>query len=400
MTEKIYKTVCQYNSAPVSDEDMAKLLDIAGGYQKIKAYVYQRYGGIAGLPKLSPGYEIQNEMTASDFKRETRIPSVYFYLAIFDAVGDIRGRWALTKNKIRGLIGENKTFTEEEKHYLRFLLKIDKAFAGAIKQKVPSEWGLPEKILRRYDMLAGQIGEDDVKRLHRYLCRQVRRYYKRPQAEAADGFYLSKSVCRYGNHGIYISTVESRKRVFIPLTDGNAYKSQSYLKLYPSEHRIRLQVPVKVMVHRHPEYRNQVEVRFGSLVMLVTYEGCQYGERFGLYKRELADITAGQGIRTDAVGERGGEGKKYRARLSRAKEHLRSYINMELNRFLREEKPETVYLPKLSPPEKAGSKKARVGSGKGHIGGVECSVDVYYNRYVRERLLQKCREHSVRTIKI
>jgi len=400
MPKEIYKTVCQYNSAPISADDMTKLLDIAKDYQKVKTYVYQRYGSISGLPKLSPGYEIQNEMTASGFKGETGIPSVYFYLAIFDALSDIRGRWTVTKNKIRRLAGENKTFTEEEKHYLRFLLKTDKAFAGAIIQESPSEWGLPEKILRRYDELARQIGKDNVKRLHRYLCRQVRRQYRRPQARAADGFSLSKSICRYADHGVYISTKESRKRVFIPLTDGNRYKSQSYLKLYPKEHRLELRVPVKVTVHRHPEYRNHVGVRLGDYVMLVTHEGHQYGECFGIYKEEIAAITTGQDFNAGAAENKSREGKKYHARLSRAREHLKSYVNMELNRFLREERPEEIYLPKIPPLEEFENRKDKAGSAKGHIGVVECPVDAYYNRYVCKRLLQKCREHSVRTIRI
>jgi len=400
MPETICKTVCQYNRVPVPAEDMKKLLEIAEDYRKVKAYVYQRYGSISGLPKLYPGYEIQNEMTASGFKGETGIPSVYFYLAIFDALSDIRGRWTVTKNKIRRLAGENKTFTEEEKHYLRFLLKTDKAFAGVIIQESPSQWGLPEKILRRYDELAGQIGEDNIKHLHRYLCRQVRKYHARPQAGAADGFSLSKSVCRYGDHGIYISTKESRKRVFIPLTDGNEYKRQSYIKLYPEESRLVLRVPVKIAVHRHQEYRNHVGVRLGDYVMLITHEGHQYGERFGIYKGEIADIIMSQQLKTGAVEKKSGERKKYHARLSRAREHLKSYVNMELNRFLREEKPEEIYLPKIPLPEKVGKRKREAGSRKGYADIAECPENTYYNRYVRERLLQKCREHSVRMIKI
>ena len=85
----ICKTVCQYSKSPVSDSDMRKLLDIAKDYRAVKNYVYQRYGSISSLPKLYPGYTIQNEMTASGLRAELGIPSVYFYLAVFDALGEI-----------------------------------------------------------------------------------------------------------------------------------------------------------------------------------------------------------------------------------------------------------------------------------------------------------------------
>lgn len=382
MPKTVCKTVCQYNSAPVSAGNMEKLLEIARDYRKVKAYVYQRYGSVSGLCKLYPGYEIQNEMTASGFRGEVGIPSVYFYLAVFDALSNIRGQWTTVKGKIRKHVGENEAFTAEEKHYLRFVLKADKVFAGLLVQKPSAEWGVNETILRRYNELKTTLTEQqtetektDVKRLDRYLRRQVRRYYIKPHVGAADGFSLSKSTCRYGDHGIYISTKEKRKRVFIPLTDGNTYKSQLYLKLYPPEKRIELRVPVKVRVHLHPDYNNHVGIRFGSLVMLVTQEGHLYGERFGIYRKELADIAGEPGQDNDK--SKNASGKKYHAKLSRARERFHSYVNMELNRFLREEKPAAVYFIQHSLLGKS----------------------IFTDDYVRDRLVQKCLEHSVRIIK-
>ncbi|MCI8599210.1 MAG: hypothetical protein HFJ10_12365 [Lachnospiraceae bacterium] len=49
---------------------MQKLQAIAEDYKAVKNYVYTRFGGVASLPKLYPGYIIQNEMAKSDL-RET-----------------------------------------------------------------------------------------------------------------------------------------------------------------------------------------------------------------------------------------------------------------------------------------------------------------------------------------
>ena len=48
-SEKICKTIHQYNKEPISAEDMHKLLEVAGDYKKVKNYVYTRFGGIASL---------------------------------------------------------------------------------------------------------------------------------------------------------------------------------------------------------------------------------------------------------------------------------------------------------------------------------------------------------------
>ena len=99
-SSKLCKTIHQYSKEPLSQEDMQKLCEIAEDYCKVKNYVYQRYGGIRSLSKLYPGYTIQNEMTESGLRGELGLPSVYFYLAIFDALGDIKTQWTKTKTAV------------------------------------------------------------------------------------------------------------------------------------------------------------------------------------------------------------------------------------------------------------------------------------------------------------
>ncbi len=133
--DKVCKTVRQYNREPIPPEDMAKLQEIADDYSRVMNYVYDRFGGIGSLSKLYPGYTVQNEMTAANLRKALRLPSVYFYLAIFDALGDIKGQWIQTKSKVRQLIGANDNFTPEEKHYLRFVLKVNNAFTAILNQQ-------------------------------------------------------------------------------------------------------------------------------------------------------------------------------------------------------------------------------------------------------------------------
>ena len=103
---------------------MQKLLEIAEDYREVKNYVYARYGGIGSLSKIYPGYTVQNEMTASGLRERLNMPSVYFYLAVFDALGDIKSQWTKIKSRILKLVNKNEGFTPEEKHYIRFLLKV------------------------------------------------------------------------------------------------------------------------------------------------------------------------------------------------------------------------------------------------------------------------------------
>lgn len=108
-SEAVCKIVCQHSKGTIRTEDMEKLREIALDCRKVKNYVYDRFGGIGSLSKLYPGYTIQNEMTASGLRSELDLPSVYFYLAVFDALGDIKSQWTRTKSKVLGLVGKTRT---------------------------------------------------------------------------------------------------------------------------------------------------------------------------------------------------------------------------------------------------------------------------------------------------
>lgn len=381
--DKVCKTIHQYSRGPILAADMEKLQEIALDQQKVKNLVYTRYGGIGSLSKLYPGYTIQNEMTKSGLRERMGMPAVYFYLAIFDALGDIRGQWSRTKKKVLDSVNRSGSFSDEEKHYLRYLLKVGNAFEAAVNQR-PIK--LPGSMQKTYQGLAAAV---DVERLHRYLCRQVRRYHVKQHTDRADGFILSDRAYRYGDHGIYVSIKEKYKRVFIPLTDNNQYRRQIYLKLFPGEGRIQIDVPVDVKVQKHTDHVDQVGIALGMHTMLTTDSGGRYGEDLGELQAGYADwIRVQTKIHNRERGNNRGR-KKYEAKKERMTERLHSYINHELNRFIQTEKPAVIYMAKLPKPGKGGMSRK-----------INHSVSMWQRGYIRRRLEQKCREHAVELVEV
>jgi len=379
----ICKTVHQYNQNRISREDMVKLQEIAEDYRKVKNYVYRHYGGITGLSKIYPGYTVQNEMTAAGLREELGLPSVYFYLAVFDALGDIKAQWTRTKSMILKRINQNDGLTPEEKHFLRFLLKVNNGFDAVLNRKVVR---LRQDLQEKYDHLASVI---EAKKLENYVRRQVRSLHVRLNSDTADGFSLAERAYRYQDHGIYITMKEKRKRIFVSLTDNNQYRRQLYIKLFPEEGNIEIKAPVHVAVKKHRDYTARVGVAVGMSAMFVTDEGHIYGEKLGEYQKEMAEWIRDQAAKHRADREAEPGRKKYMAKKRRLNERLHSYINMELNRFLKTEKPEIVYIPKLPGPGKHGGNKA-----------INHSVTLWQRGYIRKRLEQKCGEQSIRIVEV
>lgn len=381
--ETIIKTTCQYNKAPISDEDMIKLEEIAMDCNKVRNYVYQRFGGIGGLAKLYPGYTVQNEMTGCGLRAQLGLPSVYFNLAVFDALADIKSQWTKTKSDIAAQIGRNTTLSEEEKHYLRFLLKVNNAFTAVLNRRPVL---LRDDLQKTYEQLANTV---DTVKMERYLCRQVRKYHVKLHSNDVMGFSISERAYRYDDHGIYFTMKEKRKRIFVPLTDNCQYRRQLYVKLLPGKKSLEIKVPIDVRVRKHTDYMQQIGISVGMYTMFVTDEGHTYGEQFGEYQMRYAAWVREQNANYNRNRGSGSERKKYYAKKRRMEEQLHSYINMEMNRFLRTEKPEIIYVPKL-PPAKSGGK----------VKEINYSVTMWQRGYIRKRLLQKCGEHSVKVVEV
>jgi len=400
-SQKRSETACriirQYNREPISDEDMKKLQEIADDYRRVKNYVYTRYGGIGSLSKLYPGYTVQNEMTNSGLRAKLAMPSVYFYRAVFDALGDIKSQWARTKSKLLKLIARNENLNAQEKHYLRFLLKANNAFDAVLNQK-PIE--LPQEMQDKYEELAVEI---DLEKLHRYLNRQVRKYHVRMMhTDKADGFYITEKAYRYGEsqngcesnfhtkrHGIYIATKENRKRVFIPLTDENAYTKQLYIRLLPESNGIEIHIPIAIKTKTHWDYTNEIGLSVGILCMLSTHEGNVYGAQFGALHQEWVEYMSMAAGTYRREKENNAGRKKYLARKAKLDAKIESYVNREINRMIQTEKPKIIYLPKLP-----------ANSSAGHNRKINYSVGIWRKGLIRERLQQKCLEHSVQLVEV
>ena len=379
----ICKTVRQYNSEPIPEADMRKLQEIAKDYRTVKNYVYQRYGGIKSLSKLYPCYTVQNEMTASGLRASLGLPSVYFYLAVFDALGDIKNQWTQTKSRIEKCIRENENLTPEDRHYLRFVMKQSDCFEAILLEReirLSEAW---EKTFRNV-----RTGVDE-NRLNRYLCRQVRRHLKKIHTDTADGFSVSEKAYRYDDHGIYLAIKEKRKRIFIPLTDNNRYTKQLYIRIFPEDGKIVIHAPVEINVRQHEDYHKEIGLAVGLRTMFVTDGGSIYGEKYSDYQYALSEYVREGNIRYRRNREKNPGRKKYMAGRERLEEALHTYINAEINRMLRIEKPAAIYVPKLPQSSRAGVNKK-----------INSSVNMWQKGYVRKRLAQKCKEQSVALIEV
>lgn len=385
----ITKTIWQY-SETLPEETMLFLKGIASDYCKVKNYVYGRYAGIKNLNRLISVYDILNQMRHCGLREQLNLPVVYYELAIAEAVADIKSRWGTVRNRINDLISQNENLTNEERMYLRTVLKINRTYAAVLNRQA-------------YEMPKNVEGmELDIKRLNNLLCRLTRRHLTALETDNTSSFRISPNGYSYKQGAISIVCRIPRKRISIPLRDNRRFDRQ--IQIHIKENYAALAIPIEVKKKVHKDYTGTVYVHIGSRDMFTLSNGNIYGaalenltnpetERLAKKNREryrmytVCEKSAGEGNCRKAENIRENNLGKYKYDRQKQKEKGRTttYINAEINRMFRVEKPEKIVISR--PVTK---NKTRI-----YVKSVNRQQTRSFNGYIRERLAYKCRVHSI-----
>ncbi|MCM1183202.1 MAG: transposase [Roseburia sp.] len=385
----IIKTIWQY-SEPLPQETMAFLRGIASDYGKVKNYVYGKYSGIKSLDSLTPVYGILNEMRYCGLREQLNLPAVYYELAIADAVADIKSGWGILKKRIGTCITANENLSADDRLYLRTVLKLNGVYALILNRQ-------------EYEMPRNVAGLDiDTQRLNNLLRRLTRKYLVQPQTGGTDSFRISPNGYSYKEGILRIACRTPRKRVAIPLKDGRSFDRQ--LRIQINADSVAIAVPIAAKIKRHEDYINTVYAHIGYKDMLTLSNGNIYGEnlcdivtpeterlakknqeRFRMYAVYEQNAKTGNLKKAGAIEANNLGRRKYDRQKEKEQIRTKDFINAEMNRMIKMEKPERIVIAR--PVIKKGTRHRSK------------SVNRWQTRsfygYVRERLAYKCGVNSI-----
>lgn len=388
------KTIWQYTEE-LPKESIEFLQGIAVDCGKVKAGVYQRYSGVKSLRKLSSTFDIMTQMRHCGLREQLNLPSVYYELAVRDAVTDIKGMWSVLKNKIRTLITANENFSPDDRMYLRTVLKLDNVYAAILNYE---DYQAPEKVK---DL------ELDLGRLNNYLRRLTRKYLGKPVAGTANAFCISPQGYSYKNRCLYLTSRERRKRVKLPLRDEKTSNRQ--IRICLKENCAAIAIPVEIKKQRHKSYKNTLYIHLGYKNMCTLSTGSIYGSELGSLSSAKSERLMKKNRERNHVKRfyhdslaLGNEKKaihiaannlgtfKYDNQKKKERARIETYINTEINRMLETEKPERIVITKpitrnkTKFPSKTANRK----------------LTESFCGYVRKRLTEKCAVHSIELVEV
>jgi hypothetical protein len=388
------KIVWQY-SEPLPEETMTFLRGIAEDCCKVKNYVYERYSGVKNLNSLTPVYTILNEMRYCGLREQLNLPAVYYELAIADAVTNIKCSWGMVKNKVGEKITANENLSDNDRIYLRTVLKMGSVYAAVLNRQ-------------SYEMPKNAAGLDiDVKRLNNLLCRLTRRYLTQPKTDSVSSFRISPNGYSYKDGAMRIVCRVPRKRISIPLKDGRTFDRQ--IQVHIKDNFVALAVPIEAKIKKHQDYTNTVYIHIGNQDMFTLSNEHVYGaslseltnpeterlakknqERHRIYTAYRQHAESGNRHKTENIEANNLGRRKYDSQKEKEKRRTTNFINTEMNRMFRTEKPARIVITK--PVTKNKSKLySKSGNRK---------LTRNFRGYIRDRLTYKCQVNAVELVEL
>lgn len=388
------KIVWQY-SEPLPEETMVFLREIAEDCCKVKNYVYERYSGVKNLNSLTPVYTILNEMRYCGLREQLNLPTVYYELAIADAVTNIKSSWSIVKNKVGEKITANENLSDNDRIYLRTVLKMGSVYAAVLNRQ-------------EYEMPRNATGLDiDVKRLNNLLCRLTRRTLTQPKTDNISSFRISPNGYSYKDGAIRIVCRVPRKRISIPLKDKRTFDRQ--IQVHIKDNFVALAVPIEAKVKKHQDYTNTVYIHIGNQDMFTLSNEHVYGtslseliypeterlakknqERHRVYTAYRQNAENGNRQKTENIEANNLGRHKYDSQKEKEKRRTTNFINTEMNRMFRTEKPARIVITK--PVTK---NKTKLYSKSGNR-----KLTRNFRGYIRERLIYKCQVNAVELVEL
>ena len=387
----IPRTVKQH-SFPINNKDFEEIKLIAKRYRDVKNYVYSRYSGVHSLLILK-NYKkvIRDDWVQTKFAQQWNLPARYWKLALDEAISTINSLWSNAKNAVKKALRNNPNITDDEKHYIYYILKADELLHAIL---IRGDFKKPKTI-------------SGLKIREKYIHNLIRRYIRKykgsiPYSHKETVFMMDAPMYKYiaeaDSFFIEIASSKPRKRIKLALTEPNRYGGN--IRMVMKDHEIELHHLVKTKQKTIWKEKKEIGIDKGYRTLIATSTGHLYGEKLNeLLNKETERLNKKNTVRNQywALAKKyESEGnfekaqniwknnfgkKKYNRNKAKHDATAKSLINFALNQFYFSERPSTIVSEDLS----------FVSWNDKFPKNVKRKLSRWIKGYVRERIEFKCK---------
>jgi transposase len=339
-----------------TQKKLDQLYKIARRYADVRNEVWRRYGSVSSLRKIDHPREVRDEWIETGKGSQFGLQARGWKMALDEAFGILRSLWSNAKTKVRQRLARRKDFSDPEKHYGFYLLKVDELLHKVL---VGEKFDLPEKFRDK--------GIDRAK-VHKYISSRLRKYKgRKPIQKRARAFSLDENMYdlyedEEGRLWLGVMSLTPRERTHLLLSSQARFSGNIRIVLRGRKVEIHY-TEKEVCPDPKPESQAErvVGIDRGFKEVLTDSDGYVYGEGFGEMLRvesdrlslknkrrnkirsiakkaeERGDFKKAERIRKNNLGR-----KKYNRKKWRERKKIQTHIGRALGVFFKAQHPDLI----------------------------------------------------------
>ena len=392
------KTIKQF---AIIENDFDDLLFIFKKYNKIKKYIYSRYSGINSILTIkNSNKNIRDVWMKNGMIDSWSINRRYVRSAISDATSNIKSIWSNLKNTIKKHINNDKNLSNDDKHYIRYVLKSDEIFYDILNHK---EINVSDKF----------NGLNKTK-LNVYIRRITRLYKPNISNPKNLTMNLENEIYSYKNGYINIMGLVKNKRLSFKVNTNNVFNGTINLKLNDDK-RLTISRAINckckdielsdniigidknfinvIDTSNETSYGiglNKLQIEYANEIKDKNKKRNYYHSKIKELRKSGTEVSKIENINKNNLGK-----KKYFKTKNRHKEGIKNIINKGLNEFILTEKPKIIGCEDISFTYSKHRNRIKEQGGSGRGKKVNLYLNQWMKGYINDRLIFKATQNNI-----
>lgn len=365
----LLKTVKMYSEL-LTNQDYIILNDLCIEYGKCRGRFFNDLCGIKSLELIDKAQTLRNDIRKYGIDKQ--LVKTYSFLtrhwveALFDACANVKSMWTNTANKIRKAIQGNINISENERHYLYFVLRFNHLWLGVLMYHDEYYQDLAKKYKKSYLEIVKSLTDKQLKHANNYLRRLTRRYkayphkvnkYNKSMTYDQDMYRILK---KSDGQVISFASNKAGKRIKVKLTSTWRYSRKGNIQITLDRNKKRVEFHKCIKTHKRKLNGTQtIGIDKGLYNLISCDTDNEYGCDFSKIANEESDrlCKKNKGRNRARIKGRKLGNRHYCKTRNRHRAYMQAQINHAIYQMLFNEIPKKIVKEDLTFTKEKLSKK-------------------------------------------
>lgn len=397
------KTVKAY-SLPLNNETFEQLNSLMIRYGRCRSMFFNQYCGIHNMIKIQDFRKLRNDIKRQDldkmFIQRYQFLNKHWIYSLFETCSNVKSMWSNLKNQVNVCIRDNENLSDNERHYLRFVISFPVLWHGILCYRKNAYLDLKQKYQTKYFKVVNSISSDRFHYLHNYLRRLTRRYKPKPRRNNNHNRSMTydETMYLFKNRQFRFSSDVNRKRFIAILTSDWHYSLHGNLQIILDRDKKRIKIHKLIQSHQKSmDLINPLGIDKGLATLISCSNGNEYGYQFSKLNTAYAEILTKKNSHRNQMRSKCSQigSINYHKFRNRYKAHLQAKVNQIIQQMIITEKPRMIVKEDLSFTKESLPKDKNK-----HMAKVHRKLNQWVKGYLNQQLEYYCNKYQISFVNV